>query len=68
MEIFKNVMLVLLGMAIAVGLFCLVVGIGCSVNGVTFTQQIANWFGSSTTTIKDPIEEVVKAVSHTLIV
>ncbi len=39
-------MLVLLGMICAVAIFCITVGIGCAINGVTFGQQIVNWFGT----------------------
>lgn len=58
MEVFKNIMLVLLGILIAVAIFCLVVGIGCAVNGVTFGQQIANWFGTSASTVEQATETV----------
>lgn len=44
--VFRKIGLVLLGMVLAVGVTCIVVGIGCAVNGVTFGQQIANWFGT----------------------
>lgn len=53
MEVFKNIMLVLLGMLIAVAIFCMVVGIGCAVHGVTFGQQIADWFGKTATATED---------------
>ena len=33
------------GMLLAAIVFCVVVGVGCAVNGVTFGQQITNWFG-----------------------
>lgn len=52
MTVFQKIMLVLLGMAVAVGIFCITVGIGCAVNGVTFGQQIANWFGSNAQTVE----------------
>ena len=63
MQIFKDVMLVLLGMIIAVGLFCLIVAIGCGVNGVSFGQQIVNWFGTTAPAIKEPVEEVVETIA-----
>ena len=47
LTVFQKVMLVLLGMVFAVAIFCITVGIGCAVNGVTFGQQIANWFGTA---------------------
>ena len=65
MEIFKNVMLVLLGMALAVGIFCLVVAIGCSVNGISFGQQIVEWFGTNAPAVEEVVEPIVEAVSNT---
>ncbi len=47
MTVFKNFMLVLLGMVCAAAIFCATVGIGCAVNGVTFGQQIVDWFGTA---------------------
>lgn len=52
MKVFKNIMLVLLGMVLAVGIFCAVVGIGCAINGITFSNQITNWFGTTATATK----------------
>lgn len=49
---FKNIMLVLLGMVLAVGIFCAVVGIGCAINNITFSNQITNWFGTTATATK----------------
>lgn len=46
MTAFQKIMFVLLGMVCAVAIFCLTVGIGCAVNGVTFGQQIVDWFGT----------------------
>lgn len=31
----------------AILLFCLIIIIGCSVNGLTFGEQVSSWFGSS---------------------
>lgn len=63
MTTFQKIMLVLLGMVLAVGIFCLVVGIGCAVNGVTFGQQIVNWFGSSTSTGEKIAEEITETTA-----
>ena len=60
MEIFKNIMLVLLGMICAVAIFCVTVGIGCAVNGVTFGQQIVDWFGQTAPVV----EEVAENTAH----
>ncbi len=54
---FQKIMFVLLGALLAVGIFCLVIGIGCAVNGVTFGQQIVNWFGPAKEVVKDVVEE-----------
>lgn len=63
MTVFQKIMLVLLGMAVAVGIFCITVGIGCAVNGVTFGQQIANWFGSNSSTVEKVTEEIVETTA-----
>lgn len=47
MEIFKNIMFVLLGIIIAVAVFCAVVGIASAVNDIFFGQQIVEWFGTA---------------------
>lgn len=60
MEVFKNIMLVLLGMICAVAIFCVTVGIGCAVNGVTFGQQIVDWFGQTAPVV----EEVAETTAH----
>jgi len=49
---------VLLGVVTAIALFCLVIGVGCAINGVTFGQQIVNWFG--------PASQVAEVVDETL--
>lgn len=63
MDVFKNIMLVLLGILIAVAIFCLVVGIGCAVNGVTFGQQIANWFGTNAPAVEKTVEQATETVA-----
>ena len=52
---------IIAGVLGAVLLFCLIVVIGCSVNGVTFSEQIVNWFGGTpkaTETIVDTATEL----------
>ena len=56
MTVFQKFMYVILGVLVAVAIFCITVGIGCAVNGVTFGQQIADWFGSSGAS--DIVEEI----------
>ncbi len=59
MGILKNIGYVLLGILLAVGIYCLTVAIGCAVNGISFQQQIVEWFGPA----KEVAEEVVNEVS-----
>ena len=60
MEIFKNIMFVLLGIIIAVVLFCAVVGIASAVNDLSFGQQIVEWFGTTKEVVDElPTEDVV---------
>ena len=60
MEIFKNIMLVLLGMLLAIGIFCVTVAIGCAVNGISFGQQISQWFGEAAPVV----EKVAETTAH----
>lgn len=61
MEIFKNIMFVLLGIIIAVVLFCAVVGIASAVNDLSFGQQIVEWFGTTKEVVEElPTDEVVE--------
>lgn len=61
MEIFKNIMFVLLGMIIAVAVFCAVVGIASAVNDISFGQQIVEWFGTAKEAVGElPTDEVVE--------
>lgn len=61
MGIFKNIMFVLLGMVIAVAVFCAVVGIASAVNDISFSQQIVEWFGTVKEVVEElPTEEVVE--------
>lgn len=61
MEIFKNIMFVLLGMIIAVAVFCAAVGIASAVNDISFGQQIVEWFGTAKEVIEElPTDEVVE--------
>lgn len=62
MELFKNIMFVLLGMIIAVAVFCAVVGIASAVNDISFGQQIVEWFGTAKEVVEElPTDEVVEA-------
>ena len=48
-ENFKLVLGIIIGLICAVAVFCLAVAIGCAVNGLTFGDQICQWFGTSAT-------------------
>lgn len=54
------------GILVAVALFCLVVIIGCSVNGLTFGEQICDWFsGGATTKALEQAGAMAEAVAET---
>jgi hypothetical protein len=55
----KLILGILIGVIGAAAIFCLAVGIGCAVNGVTFGQQIVNWFGAT----KEVAEEVAETTA-----
>lgn len=59
---------ILIGVLSAVAIFCLVVAIGCAINGVSFGEQIVNWFGSSTPSVEGITEEVLENVPTTPVV
>lgn len=58
---------IVIGLVCAVALFCLIVVIACSVNGLTFSEQICEWFGSNAPAIEDTVEQVTEQTSMTLI-
>ena len=60
MEILKNIGYVLLGIVLAIGIFCMVIGIASAVNDVSFGQQIVEWFGTTKEVI-EPVEDVVES-------
>ena len=53
----------MLGIIGAILVFCLVVCIGCAVNGLTFGEQICSWFSSSKPAV-DTGKEIADAVSN----
>ena len=57
METAKNIGLVLLGIIFAVGIYCLTVAIGCAVNGISFQQQIVDWFGPAQQVVEEVVEQ-----------
>jgi len=56
----KIVLGVIIGIVCAIAVFCLAVIIGCSVNGVTFGQQVCNWFGGA----EETAANIVSFVGH----
>ena len=61
----KLVLGLILGLVGAVAIFCVTVGIGCAVNGLTFGEQICEWFGSNAPAIEEAVEQVAEAVTET---
>lgn len=55
----KIVVGILIGIVVAVGIACLTIAIGCAVNGVSFSQQIVNWFGTEKTQQVNALQEAV---------
>lgn len=49
MTVGKALLFILLGVLVAVSIFCIVIAIGASVNEITFFEQISSWFGSGST-------------------
>ena len=62
-EKLKIVLGVVIGIVCAVMFFCLIVVIACSVNGLTFAEQICERFSSST----PAIEATEKQMSLTIL-
>lgn len=64
-EKLKITLWVVLGVVCAISLFSLVVVIGCSVNGLTFGEQVCEWFGGNAGSIAESAEQVAEAVTET---
>lgn len=62
----KTILFVVIGIVCAVALFCLAVLIACSVNGLTFGEQVCEWFGNNSAVIEDTIEQVTMQSHLTL--
>ena len=59
----KIILSVVLGIIGAILVFCLIVCIGCAVNGLTFGEQICNWFSANKEAV-DTGKEIADAVSN----
>lgn len=56
---------ILLGLIGAVAIFCVTVGVGCAINGLTFGEQVCEWFGSNAPVIEEAVEQVTEKVAET---
>ena len=63
----KIILGIVIGIVCAILIFSLIVVIACSVNGLTFSEQICEWFGSNAPAIEDTVEQVTEQTSMTLI-
>ena len=61
----KLIIGIILGIISTVAVFCAVVGVGCAVNGLTFGEQIVEWFGTSAPAIEEVVEQVTETVTET---
>ncbi len=59
----KITLSVVLGIIGAILVFCLIVCIACSINGLTFGEQICNWFSANKEAV-DTGKEIADAVSN----
>ena len=59
----KIILSVVLGIIGAILIFCLIVCIACSINGLTFGEQICNWFSANKEAV-DTGKEISDAVSN----
>lgn len=61
----KLVLGIILGLLGAVAIFCITVGVGCAINGLTFGQQVCEWFGNNAPAVKETVEQVAEVVTET---
>lgn len=59
----KIILSVVLGIIGVIIVFCLIVCIACSINGLTFGEQICNWFSANKEAV-DTGKEIADAVSN----
>ena len=62
-ENLKIILWIIVGIVGAIALFSLIVVIGCSVNGLTFAEQICEWFGGSSQAVVDSVKETSEIVA-----
>ncbi len=58
----KIALYIIAGVVGAILLFCLIVVIACSVNGLTFGQQVCEWFTGKSGATQDA-EEIAKVIA-----
>ena len=61
----KLILGIILGLVGAAAIFCITIGVGCAVNGLTFGEQIVEWFGTSAPAIEEVVEQVTETVTET---
>ena len=56
---------IIIGIFIAIGIFCISVSIGSVINGLSFTEQICNWFGScNSQVVEETLEQAVESTAE----
>ena len=58
----KIALYIIAGVVGAILLFCLIVVIACSVNGLTFGQQVCEWFAGKSSATQNA-EEIAKVIA-----
>ena len=61
----KIALYIIAGVVGAMLLFCLIVVIGCSINGLPFGEQVCQWFGGKPNAVQDA-EEIAKVIAHNI--
>ena len=62
----KNFGWAFLGFLIACATILAIVGIGCAVNGLTFSEQIVEWFSNNSSAIENVVEDVIEPTAKFL--
>ncbi len=66
-EKLKWILGIAIGVVATIAIYCLIVAIGCAVNGLTFGQQITSWFGSAMPAVENTtqaVETVAENIAH----
>lgn len=54
----KLILGLVIGLLSAVVIACVTVGVGCAINGLTFGEQICEWFGSNAEIVEETVDTV----------